>query len=379
MDRPHDEEVIRGILRRLGHRETARVVNDAAIALVAGAPERVGIVVLAGTGSIAYGADRAGSTARSGGYGFLLADEGSGYWLGHQALRAAVRAADGRGPRALLAGLVFEALEVGSVAELVPRVYEKGLPKHRIAALAPLVQKAARRRATPWPPRSSSQAAHELALAARAVARQLVARRRALSGGAGGRRLQGLPLPGRRASSERLEPARAPSPRRSRWSPRAAPWPWPSTSCADPTVTAQAPHRQRRRPRPHGRHQPRASSRRTRSGIVTSATLMVNYAPRRARWRPSPRQHPRLGIGLHVALTGGPPACRPSSIPSLVDAQGRLPAQARRPGGREARPRCWPRRAPSSRRFREIMGRDSHPPRQPPPLAPRSPRCWRRC
>ena len=57
-----------------------RVVNDAAVALAAGASDRVGIVVLAGTGSIAYGADRAGRTARSGGYGFLLADEGSGYW-----------------------------------------------------------------------------------------------------------------------------------------------------------------------------------------------------------------------------------------------------------------------------------------------------------
>src|SRR6188508_2378169 len=125
--RTHDEEVIRGILRRLGYRETARVVNDAAIALVAGAEERVGIVILAGTGSIAYGADREGHTARSGGYGFLLADEGSGYWLGHQALRAAVRSADGRGPQSALAALVFESLGVGSVAEMVPVVYEKGL------------------------------------------------------------------------------------------------------------------------------------------------------------------------------------------------------------------------------------------------------------
>ncbi len=58
VDRPHDEGVIRSILRRLGHRESARVVNDGAIALVAGAPGRVGIVVLAGTGSICYGADR---------------------------------------------------------------------------------------------------------------------------------------------------------------------------------------------------------------------------------------------------------------------------------------------------------------------------------
>jgi len=172
VDRPHDEAVIRGILRRLGHRETARVVNDAAIALVAGAPEGSGIVILAGTGSIAYGIDRAGKTARSGGYGFLLADEGSGYWLGHQALRCTVRAADGRGPATRLAPLVYEAMEVTSVGELVPRVYEKGLPKHRIAALAPLVQRA-RDEGDEVAAALIEGGARELALAARAVARQL--------------------------------------------------------------------------------------------------------------------------------------------------------------------------------------------------------------
>jgi N-acetylglucosamine kinase len=172
VDRPHDEAVIRGILRRLGHRETARVVNDAAIALVAGAPAGIGIVVLAGTGSIAYGADAKGHTARSGGYGFLLADEGSGYWLGHQALRAAVRASDGRGPATRIVPIVFEALEVSSVGELVPRVYEKGLPKHRIAALAGVVQRA-RDEGDEVAAVLIDAGARELALAARAVARQL--------------------------------------------------------------------------------------------------------------------------------------------------------------------------------------------------------------
>jgi N-acetylglucosamine kinase-like BadF-type ATPase len=172
VDRPHDEAVIRGILRRLGHRDGVRVVNDAAIALAAGAPSRVGIVVLAGTGSIAFGADRSGRTARSGGYGFLLADEGSGYWLGHQILRAAVRSYDGRGPKTLLEPLVFEAFEVDTVADLVPLVYEKGLPKHHTAALAPLVEQA-RLRGDPLAAQLVEQAGQELAVAARSVHRQL--------------------------------------------------------------------------------------------------------------------------------------------------------------------------------------------------------------
>src|SRR5262245_4075483 len=172
VDRPADEQVIRGILRRLGYRDNARVVNDAAIALAAGAPERVGIVVLAGTGSIAYGADRSGRTVRSGGYGFLLADEGSAYWFGHQALRLAVRASDGRGPETALRGLLFQALDVDTVQDLVPRVYERGLPKHRIAALAGNVQRASDE-GDALAAELIRRGAQELALAARAVARQL--------------------------------------------------------------------------------------------------------------------------------------------------------------------------------------------------------------
>jgi N-acetylglucosamine kinase-like BadF-type ATPase len=128
----------------------------------------VGIVVLAGTGSISYGQDRAGKSARSGGFGFLLADEGSGYWLGHQALRATVRAADGRGPDTRIRPIVFEALEVSSVSDLVPRVYEKGLPKHRIAALAGVVQRA-RDEGDAVAAALIDAGARELALAARAV------------------------------------------------------------------------------------------------------------------------------------------------------------------------------------------------------------------
>jgi glucosamine kinase len=143
VDRPSDENLIRGILRRLGYREAVRVVNDAVIALVAGAPERSGIVLLAGTGSIAYGEHPSGRSARAGGYGYFLADEGSAYWLGHEALRAVVRAADSRGPETQLAALVFRALDAASVPDLVPIVYEKGLQRTEVARLAGLVQQAA--------------------------------------------------------------------------------------------------------------------------------------------------------------------------------------------------------------------------------------------
>src|SRR5262245_13762120 len=172
VDRPSDEAVIRGILRRLGHRQAVRVVNDAVIALVAGAPERTGVVLLAGTGSIAFAEHPSGRTARAGGYGYFLADEGSGYWLGHQALRAVVRAVDARGPETQLTALVLGALGVAAVPELVPIVYEKGLQRTEVARLAGLVQQAGDL-GDAVANAILDQAAQELILAGRSVARQV--------------------------------------------------------------------------------------------------------------------------------------------------------------------------------------------------------------
>jgi len=173
VDRPQDELVLRGILRRLGHRDCVRVVNDAVIALVAGTPERVGLVVLSGTGSIAYGADLQGRTARSGGLGWILADEGSAQWLGREALRAAVRAADGRGPRTALLALVLEAMKAEGLADLVAAVYERNPRPSELGRLAWTVEAAASQ-GDEVAGEILERGAAELALAARAVYRQLV-------------------------------------------------------------------------------------------------------------------------------------------------------------------------------------------------------------
>jgi N-acetylglucosamine kinase-like BadF-type ATPase len=172
VDRPSDEAVIRGILRRLGYRAAVRVVNDAVIALVAGAPERSGVVILAGTGSIAYAEHPSGRTARAGGYGYFLADQGSAYWLGHEALRAVVRAVDSRGPETQLTALVLAALGVSSVPDVVPIVYEKGLQRTEVARLAELVQQAADS-GDGEAGRILDGGAQELILAGRSVARQV--------------------------------------------------------------------------------------------------------------------------------------------------------------------------------------------------------------
>src|SRR6476646_11966638 len=80
VDRAEDAVVVRGIMKRIGYKARVLVVNDALVALEAGAPGQPGVVVIAGTGSISYGRNAAHEAARAGGWGFMLGDEGSGYW-----------------------------------------------------------------------------------------------------------------------------------------------------------------------------------------------------------------------------------------------------------------------------------------------------------
>jgi N-acetylglucosamine kinase-like BadF-type ATPase len=170
--RPEEEQVIRDVLRRLGLRQPIRVVNDAFVALVAGAPAGVGIVVVAGTGSIAYGVDPDGKTARSGGWGYLLGDEGSAFWLGHAAVRQGIRAADGRGPATILFDRICEELGMTEPSGLVAWFYDQEHSRNRVADLASLVE-AASSEGDSTAEDLLDQAAKHLARAARAVANRL--------------------------------------------------------------------------------------------------------------------------------------------------------------------------------------------------------------
>ncbi len=142
VDREDDDIIVRGIMRRLGFRTNALVVNDALIALVAGTGDDPGVVLIAGTGSIAYGVNQDGFAARSGGWGYVLGDEGSGYWIGQQALNAVVRSTDGRGSPTRLAPLVLEHLQLTKVEGLVHEVYDRGLQRQAVTALGPVVERA---------------------------------------------------------------------------------------------------------------------------------------------------------------------------------------------------------------------------------------------
>src|SRR6185295_3235694 len=115
------------------------VVNDALVALEAGAPDRPGVVVIAGTGSIAYGRNERNEAARAGGWGYVLGDEGSGYWIGRAALRAVLRAADQRGPATVLTPMLLEHFNVTQPQLLLHEVYHQQLKPAEIGALAQCV------------------------------------------------------------------------------------------------------------------------------------------------------------------------------------------------------------------------------------------------
>jgi N-acetylglucosamine kinase-like BadF-type ATPase len=125
VDRATDETVVRSIMSRIGYKARILVVNDALIALQAGIGDAAGIVIVAGTGSIAYGRNGRGEAARAGGWGYVLGDEGSGYWIGRLALRAVVRHADGRGRVTSLTPRLLAHFGVARASDLINKVYHE--------------------------------------------------------------------------------------------------------------------------------------------------------------------------------------------------------------------------------------------------------------
>ena len=142
VDRKDDSRIVGAIMRRISPGSRVLVVNDALVALEAGAPGQPGVVVISGTGSISYGRNAHGEAARSGGWGYVLGDEGSGYWMGRAALRAVLRQADRRGPVTVLSELLLKHFDVDAPQELIHKVYNTGHKPTAIGVLAKCVQSA---------------------------------------------------------------------------------------------------------------------------------------------------------------------------------------------------------------------------------------------
>lgn len=139
--RPNEQRALTVALEDLELADEVIVKGDGEIALTDAFGAGAGIILIAGTGSIAYGRGPAQQTARCGGWGPAFGDEGSGGWIGRRALAIVASAADGREPPTALTGAILTAAQVNEPPELVP--WGIAANPAALAALAPVVFNAA--------------------------------------------------------------------------------------------------------------------------------------------------------------------------------------------------------------------------------------------
>lgn len=137
----NDAELLRFTARRLNI--APRVLNDVELAYASAFPDCDGVLLLAGTGSMAMAHDGSG-IVRCGGWGHLFSDEGSAYWIGQQALAHATAELDAKILKNGFAGRLAETLKVGTLpSDLLEWVYRKDVPRARVAQIARHVDKLA--------------------------------------------------------------------------------------------------------------------------------------------------------------------------------------------------------------------------------------------
>jgi N-acetylglucosamine kinase len=137
---PDDKQAILAGTLRAKH---LIVTTDAAIALSGATATGQGIAVIAGTGSIAFGRNAEGRTARAGGWGYIFGDEGGGFDIARQALRAALGMEEGWGSPTSLRQALLDATGSRNANEVLHLFYTSEWPRPRVALLAPLADAAA--------------------------------------------------------------------------------------------------------------------------------------------------------------------------------------------------------------------------------------------
>jgi N-acetylglucosamine kinase-like BadF-type ATPase len=143
VDRVRDREITLSALAELGLDCHYIVNSDAKAALVAGLGRAEGIVLIAGTGSVAYGINKKGEVTRAGGWGHLASDEGSGYAIGRQALVRGIQAAEQRDRKTVLVPMMIKHLRLKSWDEMIGCINSRETTKADIASLAQVVAAAA--------------------------------------------------------------------------------------------------------------------------------------------------------------------------------------------------------------------------------------------
>ncbi len=148
------------------------VDSDAMVALAGAFGTGPGIIIISGTGAICFGKNCEGKIVRSGGWGYLLGDEGSGYFIGREAIIAALKDLDGRGDKTRLREKIEKHFKLTSIDQIIPHIYQNRIDRVAVADLAPIVFEQANQ-GDAVAEEIIRSASKELGIMARAVAQQL--------------------------------------------------------------------------------------------------------------------------------------------------------------------------------------------------------------
>ena len=129
-------------IRELIRSARYKITHDAEIALAGAVPDEAGIIAIAGTGSMVFGRNHQGETARAGGWGYIYGDEGGAFDLTRRALRAALEYEEGWGPATDLRRRLLEVSGAENANQLLHNFYG-GVPRSTVASYAPIVTEAA--------------------------------------------------------------------------------------------------------------------------------------------------------------------------------------------------------------------------------------------
>jgi N-acetylglucosamine kinase-like BadF-type ATPase len=135
VDGPEDEELFSSWLTSMGCKYKFLICNDSEL-ILGGTPEGWGIALISGTGSICVGRSEQGRTVRVGGWGHLLGDEGSGFFMATEALKMATQAADGRRGSVPLLQAALEHWKLREPKELIKVVYKRETTSEDVASFA---------------------------------------------------------------------------------------------------------------------------------------------------------------------------------------------------------------------------------------------------
>jgi N-acetylglucosamine kinase-like BadF-type ATPase len=143
VDLPQNVRTFEKMIAGAGITCPVKVVNDVELVLESETKGEPGIILVSGTGSIVYGKDADQKTIRVGGWGHLVGDEGSGYWIGKEAVSRCLQSLDGRRGKTILTEMLMEACELTSIEDILDVVYNNKADKTRVADFSKLVEKAA--------------------------------------------------------------------------------------------------------------------------------------------------------------------------------------------------------------------------------------------